>query len=63
MAEHTFNLRLRIKQINREESKMHVVTILRYYLGLTQSELAARSSVGYVDVNEIEYKPDNGLIE
>lgn len=42
---------------------MHVVTILRYYLGLTQSELAARSSVGYADVNEIENKPNNGLIE
>lgn len=42
---------------------MHVVTILRYYLGLTQSELAERSGVSYADVNEIENKPNNGMIE
>lgn len=42
---------------------MHVVTILRYYLGLSQSELAERSGVSYADVNEIENKPNNGLIE
>ena len=42
---------------------MHVVTILRYYLGLTQMELAERSGVSYADVNEIENKPNNGLIE
>lgn len=42
---------------------MHVVTILRYYLGLTQSELAEQSGVPYADVNEIENKPNNGMIE
>lgn len=42
---------------------MHVVTILRHYLGLSQTELAEKSGVGYVDVNEIENKPNNGLIE
>lgn len=42
---------------------MHVVTILRYYLGLSQSELAESSGVSYADVNEIENKPNNGLIE
>ena len=42
---------------------MHVVTILRYYLGLTQSELAEKSGVSYADVNEIENKPNNGMIE
>lgn len=42
---------------------MHVVTILRYYLGLTQSELSERSGVAYADVNEIENKPNNGMID
>lgn len=42
---------------------MHVVTILRYYLGLTQMELAEKSGVSYADVNEIENKPINGMIE
>ena len=42
---------------------MHVVTILRHYLGLSQTELAEKSGVGYVDVNEIENKPNSGLIE
>ena len=42
---------------------MHVVTILRYYLGLTQMELAECSGVSYADVNEIENKPNSGLIE
>jgi len=42
---------------------MYVVTILRYYLGLTQMELAEKSGVAYVDVNEIENKPNNGMIE
>jgi len=42
---------------------MHVVTILRYYLGLTQMELAEKSGVSYADVNEIENKPNNGMIE
>ena len=42
---------------------MHVVTILRHYLGLSQAELAERSGVSYADVNEIENKPNNGLIE
>lgn len=41
---------------------MHIVTILRYYLGLSQSELAERSGVSYADVNEIENKPNSGLI-
>lgn len=42
---------------------MHVVTILRYYLGLTQMELAEKSGVSYADVNEIENKANNGRIE
>lgn len=42
---------------------MHIVTILRYYLGLSQSELAEKSGVSYADVNEIENKPNNGMIE
>ena len=42
---------------------MHIVTILRYYLGLTQSEIAEKSGVSYADVNEIENKPNNGMIE
>lgn len=42
---------------------MHVVTILRYYLGLTQTELAEKAGVSYADVNEIENKPNNGMIE
>ena len=42
---------------------MHVVTILRYYLGITQMELAEKSGVSFVDVNEIENKPINGLID
>lgn len=42
---------------------MHVVTILRHYLGLSQTELAEKSGVSYADVNEIENKPNNGLIE
>ena len=42
---------------------MHVVTILRYYLGLSQMELADKSGVSYADVNEIENKPNNGMIE
>lgn len=42
---------------------MHIVTILRYYLGLSQSELAERSGVSYADVNEIENKPNSGLID
>ena len=42
---------------------MHVVTILRYCLGLTQMELAEKSGVSYADVNEIENKPINGMIE
>ena len=42
---------------------MHVVTILRYYLGMTQMELAEKSGVSFVDVNEIENKPINGLID
>lgn len=42
---------------------MHVVTILRYYLGLTQMELSEKSGVSYADVNEVENKPNNGMIE
>ena len=42
---------------------MHIVTILRYYLGLTQSELAAKSGVSYVDVSEIENMSGNGMID
>lgn len=42
---------------------MHVVTILRYYLGMTQMELAEKSGVSFVDVNEIENKPDYGMID
>ena len=33
---------------------MHIVTILRYYLGLTQTELAKQTGVSFADVNEIE---------
>ena len=39
---------------------MHVVTILRYYLGYTQMELAKKSGVNYPDINDIENKPDYG---
>lgn len=42
---------------------MHIITILRYYLGWTQSELAERSGVAYADVNEMENKPNNGMID
>lgn len=41
---------------------MHVVTILRYYLGLTQTELAAKAGITYADLNEIENKPGYGFI-
>ena len=41
---------------------MHVVTILRYDLGLTQVELAERAGVTYADLNEIETRPDYGFI-
>lgn len=33
---------------------MHIITILRYYLGLTQMTLAERSGVSFADLNEIE---------
>lgn len=42
---------------------MHVVTILRYYLGMTQMELATKSGVPYVDLNEIENMKIGGMIE
>ena len=42
---------------------MHIVTILRYYLGLTQTELSQKTGVSYADVNEIENKPNYGMIE
>lgn len=41
---------------------MHVVTILRYYLGLTQMELAAKAGITYADLNKIENKPGYGFI-
>ncbi len=41
---------------------MHVVTILRYYLGYTPKELSERAEVSFADLNEIENKPDYGLI-
>lgn len=41
---------------------MHIVTILRYYLGLTQSELAEKAGIAYADLNEIETKPNYGTI-
>lgn len=42
---------------------MHIVTVLRYYLGLTQTELAEKSGVSYAEVNEIENMTDSGMIE
>ena len=33
---------------------MHIVTILRYYLGLTQMKLAEQAGVSFADLNEIE---------
>lgn len=41
---------------------MHVLTILRYYLGFTQMDLAEKSGVSYADINEIENKPAYGQI-
>ena len=41
---------------------MHIVTILRYYLGLSQAELSKLSGVSYADINEIENKPDYGCM-
>lgn len=41
---------------------MHIVTILRYYLGLTQMELAEHAGISFADVNEIETKPEYGRI-
>ena len=42
---------------------MHVVTILRHYLGLSQMELAERSGVSFADINEMENKPAYGMID
>lgn len=42
---------------------MHVVTILRYYTGYTQMELAERSGVSFADINEMENKPAYGMID
>ena len=42
---------------------MHIVTILRYYLGLTQTELSQKAGVSYADLNEIENKPNYGMID
>ena len=42
---------------------MHVVTILRYYQGLTQMELAEKSGVAFADINEMENKPAYGMID
>ena len=33
---------------------MHIITILRYYLGLTQMKLAEQAGVPFADLNEIE---------
>lgn len=42
---------------------MHIVTILRHYLGLSQMELAERSGVSFADINEMENKPAYGMID
>ena len=42
---------------------MHLITILRYYLGLTQTELSERSGVSFADVNEMENRPPYGMID
>ena len=42
---------------------MHIITILRYYLGLTQTDLSERSGVSYADINEMENKPAYGMID
>lgn len=42
---------------------MHVVTILRYYLGMAQMELATQAGISYVDLNEIENMKTCGMIE
>ena len=42
---------------------MHIVTILRYYLGLTQMDLSEKSGVSFADINEMENKPAYGMID
>ena len=41
---------------------MHIVTIIRYYLGLTQVELAKRAGISFADLNEIEQGQVYGTI-
>lgn len=41
---------------------MHVIRILRDYLGLTQTEIAKRSGLTHADVNEMENKEPYGFI-
>lgn len=41
---------------------MHVIRILRDYLGLTQTEIAKRSGLAHADVNEMENKEPYGFI-
>lgn len=42
---------------------MHLLTIIRIYLGLTQAELAEQSGVSFPDLNEMENKAPYGMIE
>ena len=41
---------------------MHIVTILRYYLGLTQMKLAEQAGLSFADLNEIENRQVYGTI-
>ena len=42
---------------------MHIVTILRYYIGLSQMELSQKTGVAYADLNEIENMKICGMID
>ena len=42
---------------------MHIVRILREYLGLTQAELAEKAGISCADANEIEQGWDYGTID
>jgi len=42
---------------------MHIIQIVRLYLGLTQKELAQRAGIGQPDLCEMEIKEPYGRID